>query len=40
MEELSSAEGREAARLELMHGLTEHFHGDVASVYFTEFVMQ
>lgn len=38
--ELATPEGREEVRTELLEHLAEHYHGDVVSVYFTEFVMQ
>jgi len=38
--ELSSTEGREAARHELEEGLAEHYGEDIVSVNYTEFVMQ
>ncbi|MFK7918561.1 MAG: flagellar basal body-associated protein FliL [Ilumatobacter sp.] len=40
MEELASAEGREAARTELLHAVEEKYGEKVVSLYFTEFVMQ
>ncbi len=40
MADLSTVDGREAARLELAEGLTHHYGDEVVSVYFTEFVMQ
>ncbi len=40
MTDLSTAEGREAARVELLTSIEEKYHGKVISLYFTEFVMQ
>jgi flagellar FliL protein len=40
MDELATASGREAARETLLEAVTEAYHGDVVSLYFTEFVMQ
>ncbi len=40
IDELATAEGREAARLELVEGLAPHYGEDVVFVYYTEFVMQ
>ena len=40
MDEVSSAEGREALRVELETRLTEAYHGDVMGVYYTDFVTQ
>ena len=40
IEELSSHEGRTHVRHELEEGLKEYYHGDVVTVFLTEFVMQ
>ncbi len=40
MEELTTPEGRDEARNELLALMTEQYHGEVAAVFFTEFVMQ
>lgn len=40
MSELQTMDGREEARTTLMHSIEEAYHGDVVSLYFTEFVMQ
>lgn len=38
--ELSTEQGREAARQEMLEGLEPHYGHDVVAIYFTEFVMQ
>ena len=40
MEELTTPEGRDEARLELLTHMDEQYHGSVVAVFFTEFVMQ
>ena len=40
MSELSTTEGREAARNEVFEGLAPHYGDDIVSIYYTEFVMQ
>ena len=40
MAELSSAEGRQKAKQELIEKVGEAYHGEVMDVYFTQFVMQ
>jgi len=40
IEELETHDGREAIRTELLEKLDDHYHGEVVSLYFTEFVMQ
>jgi flagellar protein FliL len=40
MAELASAEQRQKVKEELVHRISEAYHGDVMDVYFTEFVMQ
>jgi flagellar FliL protein len=40
MSELTSADGREHTREQLLEALADHYGGDVVHVYFTEFVMQ
>jgi len=40
MADLTSAEGREAAREQLLEALEPHYGDEVVHVYFTEFVMQ
>ena len=40
VEELSTAEGREEARTELLEAVVKKYDGEVYGLYFTEFVMQ
>ncbi|WP_420452474.1 flagellar basal body-associated FliL family protein [Ilumatobacter sp.] len=40
IEQLATPEGRDSARHHLLEAVEEHYHGEVAAVYFTEFVMQ
>ncbi|NCT92654.1 flagellar basal body-associated FliL family protein [Cellulomonas sp. APG4] len=40
VEEVTSAEGREALRVELSTRLEEAYHGDVMGVYYTDYVTQ
>ena len=40
IEELSTAAGRDEARTRLLEQIEEQYHGEVAAVFFTEFVMQ